>query len=122
MQLKSIQDGLMEFDAAGKSRLNVDKSNFEKNGGTHSLAEIGFDTELTSEIGELQPGQILPKLAKSPFGWHVVRLKSKKEAKEPSLADAKISIVNELKNRKRYEVIQAYSEELRNRAEAIEIF
>lgn len=122
MQLKSIQDGLMEFDAAGKSRLNVDKSNFEKNGGTHSLAEIGFDTELTSEIGELQPGQILPKLAKSPFGWHVVRLKSKKEAKEPSLADAKISIVNELKNRKRYEVIQAYSQELRNRADAIEIF
>ena len=30
--------------------------------------------------------------------------------------------MNELKNRKRYEVIQAYSEELRNRAEAIEIF
>ena len=122
MQLKSIQDGLMQFDAAGKSRLNVDKSNFEKNGGTHPLTEVGFDAQLNSEIEQLDIGQILPRLAKSPFGWHVVRLKSKKEAKEPSLADAKISIMNELKNRKRYEVIQAYSEELRNRAEAIEIF
>ena len=122
MQLKSIKDGLMQFDAAGKSRLNVDRSNFEKNGGTHPLAEVGFDAQIGSEIEQLQPGQILPKLAKSPFGWHVVRLKSKKEAKEPSLADAKVSIMNELKNRKRYEVIQAYSEELRNRAEAIEIF
>ena len=122
LQLKSIQDGLMEFDAAGKSRLNVDKSNFEKNGGTHPLTEVGFDAQLSSEIEQLELGQILPKLAKSPFGWHIVRLKSKKEAKEPSLAEAKMSIMSELKNRKRYEVIQAYSEELRNRAEAIEIF
>ena len=122
MQLKSIQDGLMQFDAAGKSTLNVDRSNFEKNGGTHPLKDVGFTEDVVAEIKAMNEGQILPKLAKSPFGWHVVRLKSMKDAKEANLEEVRSSIIGELKNSKRFEVIQAYAEELRNRAEAIEIF
>lgn len=122
MQLKSIQEGLMQFEAAGKSNLNVDRSNFEKNGGMHLLKDVGFDEEISTEIKGLEIGKLLPKLAKSPFGWHIVRLKDLKEAKEPNLDEARSLIITELKNSKRFEVIQAYAEELRNRAETIEIF
>lgn len=122
MQLKSIQDGLMQFDAAGKSTLNVDRSNFEKNGGTHPLKDVGFTEDVVAQIKDMNEGQILPQLAKSPFGWHIVRLKSMKDAKEANLEEVRSSIISELKNSKRFEVIQAYAEELRNRAEAIVIF
>jgi len=121
-QLKQILDGSLSFENAGQSYLNMDRSSFMNNQGAIELATASFDDETRAEVGSLEQGQVFPKLAKSPFGSHIVKMSVKAEANKGSLDEARGQIVQTLKEQKRGEIIESYSTELRNKAEEIVIF
>ncbi len=121
-QLAQLLDGSLEFDAAGKSYLNMDRSSFIKNNGSVVLSEASFDEATKQKIKALPVGKILPILAKSPFGFHVVKMAEKTEASEGDLDSVRSEIIKTLQEEKRNEILQVYGEELRNRAEDIVIF
>lgn len=121
-QLKAINEGLLSFDVAGKSKMNADQANFVSNEGKYNLTEVGFEEADREEIQSLEPGQLLKRVVKSPFGFHIVKMHSKVQGSEPNLEAVRAQIVQELKEQKKGEVLSQYAQELRNKAERIRIF
>ena len=121
-QLDQILNGSISFENAGKSMLNMDRSSFLSNQGSVDLPTTSFDDDIRGEISKLNAGEIFPRPAKSPFGYHIVKMAVKSEASQGSLEEARAQIVQTLKQQKRAEIMESYSTELRNKADEIVIF
>lgn len=67
-----------------------------------------------------QIGEVYPHVIESPMGFHVLKLTAKREAFSRSFADAKRMIRNRLFREKRAAAIDAFIEELRQKADVEE--
>ena len=121
-QLEQIQSGSLSFADAGQSNLNMDRSSFQANQGSLELQTASFEDDIRDDISKLNVGEVYPKPAKSPFGYHIVKMAEKTEASEGSLEKSRSQIVQTLKQQKMDAIMQSYSNELRNKAEEIVIF
>jgi parvulin-like peptidyl-prolyl isomerase len=120
-QLAAINKGL-PFDKAGMSHLNMDRATFENTKGRVELDNVNFfGAAEQAEIMKLNKDQVLSHPVKSGIGWHVVKMAEKQVARQMSADEVSEQIISALKEKKKETVFTAYLEELRNRAQLIEV-
>ncbi len=121
-QLNSILSGGLTIEQAGRSTLNLDRATFNNNDGKISLNDVSFfSVDGQERIKALNPGEVLDTPVQSSYGWHVVKLVEKKEERKLGLIEVREKILEDLRQAKRGEVLMQYLQELRNRAQGIEI-
>jgi len=67
----------------------------------------------------LQPGQIYDSVVETQFGYHVIKVTDRKEARLIPFEEAKSGIREELKNTKKHEAEKKYTESLKAKAAVV---
>ena len=78
----------------------------------------GMDAKFTEATFALKVGQT-SEITETPFGYHIIKLTDRKEAKTTSFEEVKADIVGELEGRKKSEFGRKYLEQLKAEAKII---
>lgn len=77
---------------------------------------------IRAALNAAEPGRVYPELVKSPFGFHVLKLLSSEQAKEPTFEDVRATLEQRLTRQKKDAIFEAWISELRNQAQIKKLY
>jgi peptidyl-prolyl cis-trans isomerase C len=108
--IAQIKAGAKFEDLAKKSSKDTGSA---ENGGDLDFAKAdSYVPEFGGALAKLKKGEMTDAPVKSQFGWHIIRLEDTREAAFPGFEEVKGQIKQRLEQMR----LQAYQEELRNKA------